>query len=159
MAYRVQLDLAVAGTFADFLHRSNVAFRQPVTRQSHSHSHPHPPHPQPPHQPSPSQEKGGYALVSVNQHPQEASLGDVEMNINPSPEAPTQQVIDRESPRSQEQAAAPLEDSEIGLSFENTYQPVDNKEQVQVGENLERLEELSPDERSRVARISFANEN
>jgi hypothetical protein len=172
MTYRVQLDLAVAGTFADFLHRSNVAFRQPTTHHAHPHHHhPHPPHhqQQPTHQPLPKQ--GDYALVSVNQQEaQEASLGDLEMNHQSSPSpssavAPTQQVIDRESSRKGEQEkqevppSSPLEDSEIGLSFEKTYQSVDNsEEQVEVGENLERLDELSPEARSRVARISFANE-
>jgi hypothetical protein len=39
LTYRLQLDLAVAGSFADFLHRSNVVFRS-----SHAVSSPSPSH-------------------------------------------------------------------------------------------------------------------
>mmetsp|Transcript_571 Transcript_571/g.998 ORF Transcript_571/g.998 Transcript_571/m.998 type:complete len:402 (-) Transcript_571:330-1535(-) len=46
MVHRVQSDLAVAGSFADFLHRSNAVFRTSATKEGerksmHAHAHTH----------------------------------------------------------------------------------------------------------------------
>jgi hypothetical protein len=195
MTHRVQLDLAVAGTFADFLHRSNVVFRSSHSTQPPSHtttatthrgSHSH--HKDPHHRPTSG--KGDYSLVIAQQHPQEVALDghDIEMNSPSSPqeeshpqsattqqpfsktpmEPPSQEVLQRDEDH---EAAvvegtghngdgansddAAVEDTDVRISFSNTYQEVSPQEQLAVGENVERLNELSPDQRSRVGRVSF----
>lgn len=181
MTYRVQLDLAVAGSFADFLHRSNVVFRsshstQPpsqttkatTNRSSHSHRRS-------------TTEKRDYSLVTTQQ-PQEVTLNgnDIEMNsssalqeeIAPQTqesyskapiEPPSQEILLRdEDPEAavvegngHSDHDEPADDSEVRLSFSNTYEEVSHEQLVAVGENEDRLNELSPDQRSRVGRVSF----
>ena len=182
MTHRVQLDLAVAGSFADFLHRSNVVFRsshstQPpsqttkatTNRSFHSHRRS-------------TTEKRDYSLVTTQQ-PQEVTLNgnDIEMNLSSAVqeeiapqtqesyskapiEPPSQEILQRdEDPEAAVEGNGhsdgashdePVDDSEVRLSFSNTYQEVSN-EQVAIGEHEERLNELSPDQRSRVGRVSF----
>lgn len=188
MTYRVQLDLAVAGSFADFLHRSNVVFRSSLstlppsqTTSTTHHSHPaHHPHSHPHHaHHRPSKDKGEYSLVL---QPQSAVLngGDIEMNSAVSPtqstspnqressknKPPEQQILERDAPDNgngkqdddeDSSAAAPVDDSDVRISFSNTYQPVESHEPIEVGENRERLAELPADQRSKVGRISFEN--
>lgn len=99
MTYRVQLDLAVAGSFADFLHRSNIVFSgsqrkkstTPASDVHHHHPHPHHPHHHhhhtnnnnndPNHTKQLQSTAGEYALVPTKQQSDSLTLGtDLEMN-------------------------------------------------------------------------------
>lgn len=176
MTYRVQLDLAVAGSFADFLHRSNVVFRSSQTTlpPSHTsstthHSHVHHHHPHPHHKQS--QDKGDYSLVAVQQREISLNGGDIEMNSKPTmvstkdtseSQPPEQQVLHRDQPENgngqpSDDQNSPAEEGDVDLSFTNTYQSVEADEPIEVGENKERLAELPLDQRSKVGRLSLEN--
>jgi hypothetical protein len=195
MTHRVQLDLAVAGSFADFLHRSNVVFRSSLSTHPPSHTtttttHRGSHHKDPHRKPSVT-EKGDYSLVIAQQQPQEVALNgnDIEMNSlghasgeegsHPqnaatrepfAMEAPSQEVIQRDQDleaahngngngdgggNAAEDEGAAVEDSDVQISFSNTYQEVAPHEKLEMGENVERLNELSPYQRSKVGRVSF----